>query len=366
MNRSPALACALLLLGCPAVDEPLDDDDDSAVDPAGRAVLLYGAYTGDATVATSDLEGGDVDDLLLGLAGSDWVLDASDGDPWLLGRFGSDLVRRYPGPDFAAPTLEFSTGSPSNPQALAVCAGRLFVSRMGLLQDGGGSDVAVYDPQTGAALGTIDLSDRAEGADGSSEPHAVVAHDGTIYVGLQRLDTESLVWAPDPVGQVVAIDCASQQVVDSWDTGPNPFLSAWAGDPFALLVKTDQGLQTIDPEGAGVATLYDGTIEGGDLNGAAASGDHAVFSLHWPNTARTAVRCVDRTTGDVVEQSQNSSWGLDMKAAPDGAVWAIWRDHWNTPDADEHGFARYDPATCTALGPWLQFDSEPLDVAFLP
>jgi hypothetical protein len=352
----------LLLAACPA--PPEGDDDDSAPSVASRAVLLYGAYTGDATVATSNLDGGDIDDDLLGLAGSDWVVASAGGDPWLIGRFGADVVRRYEGTSFGAPSVEFSVGSPSNPQSLALCAGRLFVSRLGLLQDGGGGDLAVYDPETGSPLGTVDLSAYDEGTDGSPEPHAIVQRGGTLYVGLQRLDTTGLVWEPDPVGRVVAIDCASAEVVDSWDTGPNPFLSAWAGDRFRLLVKTDDDVVAIDPADGGVETIWDAAAAGETLDGAAASGDVALFVASNEDRTRSVVRCWDG--GEVADLEESTSWGLSLTTAPDGAIWGVWRDHWATPDADAHGFARYDPASCSALGPWLTFASEPLDVAFVP
>ena len=372
------LGGALLLTGCstpsddddsaPSDDDDSTDDDDSADDDDGdpRAIVLYGAYTGDATVATTDMSGGDLHDEQLGLPGSDWVLAAADGDPWVIGRYGSDVVRRYDGPDFSAPTLEFSTESPSNPQSVAVCDGKIFVTRYSPLVQGGGGDVAVYDLATGGPMGAVQLGAYDEGTDGSPEPTAIVQDGDILYIGLQRLDTTTDYWDADPVGKVIAIDCTTEQVVDDWDTGPNPFLSGWPGAPFRLLVKTNDGVEIIDPAADSWEFVFDAASEGGSINGAAASGDTAMFVFEsWADNSNV-VKCFDARDGTTTDLESQTSWALNLKAAPDGSVWGVWRDHWATADADLHGLAIYDPESCSALGEWISFAAEPLDVAFLP
>ena len=376
------LGGALLFTGCDPVSDDDDsassddddsaddddsvDDDDDAVDEPGRVIVLHGAYTGDATVASMDMNGGDLLDDQLGLPGSDWVLAAADGDPWLIGRYGADLVRRYDGPDFSAPTLEFSTEALANPQSLAVCDGKIFVSRYAPLQAGGGGDVAIYDLAAGGPMGTVDLSAYDEGTDGSPEPHAIVQDGEMLYVGLQRLDTTTDFWDADPVGKVLAIDCVTEQVVDEWDTGPNPFVSGWAGAPLRLLVKTNNGVEIIDTTTSTPVAIFDAMTEGGSVNGAAASGDTAMFVFESWADNRNTVKCYDVSDASTTDLESNTSWALNLKAAPDGSVWGVWRDHWATGDADPHGLAIYDPATCSASGDWIAFAAEPLDVAFLP
>jgi hypothetical protein len=350
-------------------DDSADDDDDSAADDDDdaewHALLTYGAWGSDATLATIAVDGLIVSDGALGLSGSDWLTTSADGSPWLIGRFGTDAARRYDGLDFSAPTLEFSTGPGTNPYALAVCAGKVFIARYDLASDGsGGGDVGVFDLATGGPLGSVDLSSFDPVGDGNPEPEGLVQIDDMLYVGLQRMDRTGEWWAADPVGKVVEIDCAGQSVVRDWDVGSNPMIKPAPSD--MVLVKHDGGVQLVDPV-AGVTfdLMVDATLPAGtvtvDAAGTYLGAIHGV-EIDW---STNQLWCVDTETGvsALLGDFDQRLWSLD--AAPDGMIWALWLDHWATDPVEDGGVAVYDPNSCTDVTPeWMSFAADPGSLSF--
>ncbi len=353
MRAFPLLAVALC--ACPA----LDDDDSATSDDPFRALVLYGPFAGDASLGTLGPDGGHPDLDRVGLAGSDWSVRVTDGDPWLLGRFGTDALRRYDGLDLSAPVLEFSVGTPGNPNDVARCADGLFVTRYDLIASGGGGDVGVFDPGTGSPRGRVDLSAFAEGTDGTPEPASSVVLGDTLYVALNRMDRDGG-WVADPVGKVVAVDCAARQVVDSWDTGPNPQI---VGDGERLLVVTDVGVQALHPT-AGVEPLLLNETLGQTVLGIAGYGD-ALLAVSEDGEGLNSLFCVDRD-GEWSLLSSTSSRAWALRTAPDGRVWVLWRDHWITSPIDPGGISIVDAAACVedSDGP-IPLPADPIDVAFL-
>lgn len=208
---------------------------------------------------------------------SDAVVRARDGRYYILGRFGCNFVQVVDGSTYA--TLnQYSTGAGTNPQDLVVYSPtKAYVS---LYET---NFIKILNPQTGAALGTIDLSAFAD-ADGLPEASGMARVGDRIFVALQRLDRPNGFIAANP-SLVVVIDAVTDQVVDVDSntpgvqaitlTGRNPFTDM-SFDPvrrklvlgevgnFGVL---DGGVEYVDPvtlqaEGFMVteATL------GGDLN----------------------------------------------------------------------------------------------------
>ena len=374
-----ALGLPLALPGC---GEPVADDDDSAVADdddsatgdddddapiAPHALVLHAPFGGDATLATIEIEGGAVTDDVLGLTGSDWGLDVADGSPWLIGRTGSDSVRRYSDLDFSAPILEFSVGANTNPQDLEVCDGKLFVSRFSLSDDGtAGGDVAAFDLATGGPLGRVDLSSYAEGTDGTPEPTDLVARNGALYVALQRLDQDNY-WTPDPEGRILRIDCADLTVNGEFTVGPNPVLHALAEYGTEIIVKTDLGLEIFDFAAGTVTPGLDEADMGAgyDLVDAAFGPQGAImaFEVDW---ATNELWCMGTTdpTPVLLDSFPQRNWGLHVD--PNGMIWSLWRDHWATDtEVEPGGVAVYDPATCTEISPqWFSFADDPSDLVF--
>ncbi len=359
---SPRLPLVLLLLplgacvATPPDDPPLLPDAES-----DDVIVVHAPFTGDATVAVIDPSTLQISDGLLGLSGSDWVPQTADGSVWLLGRYGIDVVRRYADTEFGAPTFEVSTGAGTNPQALAWCGGRLYLSRYDVGDDGGG-DVVVLDPDTGAQTARIDLGAWAESADGTPEPAQLVPLGDTLYVALERLDRDAG-WVPDPTGRVLAIDCVSGAVVDEYVTGPNPDIEP-AGP--ALAVRTDTGIQFLVPGEGLTSVLEPDALSGAvDFLGLGAAGDAGLVVLEQGGDPGNEVWCLDLRTGarELLDTRAERAWSV--RSGPDGRVWVLWRDHWATGEIETGGIAVYDPAACSEITDGLLvFPSDPAAIAF--
>ena len=353
-------------------DDSAGDDDDSAGDDDAdwHALLTYGSWNTDTTLATIALDGLAVSDNALGLAGSDWFTTTADGSPWIIGRTGTDSARRYDGLDFSAPTLEFSTGQGTNPNALAVCDGKIFITRFdsGTGNALAGGDVGIFDLATGGPLGRIDLSSFDPMGHGNPEPSDMVQVGDMLYVGLQRFDRISDPngwWIADPVGKVVEIDCVTQSVTRDWDVGANPMIKG--GPDGMIIVKHDAGVNVVMPA---EDTVFDVAIDA-DLPVGTATVDAAASTLGAMhavevNWAANQIWCVDvdEGTSTMLLESDSRVWSLT--AAPDGMIWALWVDHWGTTEVTEAaGIGVYDPATCTEMTTeWMTFASPPSELSF--
>jgi hypothetical protein len=349
MRRAPSprlllavTACALAGGGLTGCTSP-DDDDSAAPDGPFSAVVLHGPFSGDATLRATDSDGVPYAQVsALGLAGTDWALGDGVGAFWLIGRLGTDVVRRYAFPDLGAPTLEFSTGSPSNPQVVRECGDAIFVTRYGLASSGGGGDVAIFDGQ-GRSQGRVELSSFDEGTDGTPEPSTMVVLDDALYVGLQRLDRDGG-WIPDPVGKVVAIDCASRQVTGSWDTRANVSVFLWDG---AVHARGDGGIQRLDGA-AFVDVLLDDDLGGDPVIGLAPSPGAFVVATEAAATGANTLWCVTPGEEPVeLESPPTRAWSFAVD--PLGRAWVGWRDHWITSEVEPGGIGIYDPSSCTRL-----------------
>ncbi len=359
------LAAALVACPTPAPD---DDDDAPPGDGDWHALVVHAPFAGDATVATVSHPDGAVADDLLGLAGSDWMFASDGGAVWLIGRFFIDTVRRYDGLDFAAPALEFSTGPGTNPHGLAICGDRLFVTRYDLTEDAtAGGDVAMFDLATGGYLGRVDLSAYEPHGDGTPEPHDLAVLGETAYVALKQFDREAG-WVPEPEARVVAIDCATGEVVDDFAVGQDPSVAV-DPDGGGVRVSHDGGLDLLDPSTGDVTPLVEGAAFGPDHAYIGAVGDAGgLIAVLEVDGFVNEVWCVDPATGEgsLLTSVENRLWSL--RRAPDGGAWALWRDHWaSDATVEPGGIAIYDPATCTertAEDGWLTFASDPYSVAF--
>jgi len=346
----PLLALAATLVAC----DPANDDDSAAPEGSFAAVVLQGPFSGDATLLGMDPDGAALDVDPVGLAGTDWALGGGSEDFWLIGRLGSDVVRRYEWPTTSAPALEFAAGTPTNPQVALECGGRIFVTRYGLGVQGGGGDVAVFDLD-GGAQGRVDLSAFHEGDDGTPEPSSMVERDGVLYVGLQRLDRNAG-WVADPVGKVVAIDCETEAITGSWDAPSN--LEVFVAD------------EEIYALGGGVLTRFDGSafVASSILDALpsspialAAAADGWVVVTETEQGANT-VWCVD-PAGQVTELESPDTRAWTAAVDPAGRAWVGFRDHWITGDVEPGGIGIYDPVTCVREQ-WIATESDPIDIAF--
>ena len=347
---------ALLLLGLPGCPTEAPDPPFTPDAEADDVLVVHGPFTGDATVAVVDPATFAISDGLVGLPGSDWVPATADGAPWLLGRFGIDVARRYADIDFGAPELEVSTGAGTNPQDVASCGGSLFLSRYDVGNDGGG-DLAILDPETGAITSTIDLSAHDEGTDGTPEPTDLHVRGDTLVVALERLDRDAG-WVADPEGRVLSIDCTTHAIT-AHATGANPRIDL-AGD--AVVARTEAGVELVTDSVSTVVTAAE--LDATEIVGVG-GGDGAALVVGERDTFANEVWCVDLSSGDAELLTSTTHRAWRVYGAPDGLVWVLWRDHWATSEVEVGGIGVYDPVECAEVtSDWLTFPSDPSSLAF--
>ncbi len=149
---------------------------------------------------------------------------------------------------------EFSVGSGSNPQDIAVIsATRAYVSRYE------SNDLLEVNPSTGAALGTISLAAFADG-DGLCEMHRMILVGNRLFVELQRMYRQSWPdpWVPEPPSMLAVIDIHTRQLLDADPAMPGVQGIALAGtNPIApMAVDPASGLLVVPEAGQyGVADV---------------------------------------------------------------------------------------------------------------
>lgn len=176
-------------------------------------------------VATSDFTVGNLTTLtstpprttekdVLGATGlhSDSVLKSFGGRLYILQRRGSNSIAvidpNNPGVVLANySTNDTGSSAQSNPHDMAFVSGaKAYISRYEL------NTLLIVNPETGAQLGTIDLSAFAD-SDGIVEMDQMALVDGLLYVSLQRLNRNKGFSAEND-SYIIVIDTATDQVVN--------------------------------------------------------------------------------------------------------------------------------------------------------
>ncbi len=352
-------------------DADTDTDTDSDTDTD------TGTDTGTDTLPTMALVATVADDYSAGVLATvslaDWSvadsittsptdvgLDYDDGAVYLMGRWGSDYVRKYAPGSWDEPTWEVSTGTKSNPYVARECDGKLFVTLYGR------KNLGVYDPATGVVAGTVDLSAYDDG-DGYPEASSMVESDGKLYIALNQLDQDNR-WAADG-GKIVEVDCASMTVTQDWSAEPNPSIGEWPGVGMVVTtgvydVAGDGAVYSFSPGNGLSAALWTETAEVGDLAGAAmVDATHGIVLTTDADSVTTA-RCYDSGTTAAVMQTNSYISGV-VPVGDGTTVWVLGRYNYANPDSSG-GIAVIDAQVCadlTASG-WLTLGFSPSAVAF--
>jgi len=207
-----------------------------------------------------------VTDLSLPALHTDVALRSYENRLYVVERFGKDAVIVFDPDKPDVPLANYSVGNGTNPQDFVVTGKhKAYVIR---LQS---ANVLIVDPATGDSLGRVDLSPYAD-ADGRPEAAAATFVDGTLYVALQVLDTNSMFWDPTGPGKVVAINASTNQVTDVftltvWNPGSIIATSGLlfvAGGPYGDLSKT--GIDRVNITTKQVTRITEGTALGGRPN----------------------------------------------------------------------------------------------------
>ena len=330
ITRNQAFRFTLLALSAMLV---LSCDSDSSTTPtpgsggdteSGIFVITSDFTTGSTAFLAPSSETADID--LLNVH-SDAVARSFDDKVYVINRLGADNILVLDQGDLRTPLIQFSVGNGSNPQDIEVIsATKAYVT--GLAR----ADVAIFNPQDGTELGTIDLSAFADG-DGLPELTQMVQSGSRIYVLAQRLEN----FVPVGTSYLVIIDTDTDTIVDTDDTtdgvqaveltAPNP--NAIVGIGSRLVVSEVSsfgdrvgGIEVFDlTAGGGVASLglvVDEQALNGDLNGIAMVDENSGFALISDENFANYVVPFDLATGVVGERLSGLSTGFIQSMEVDG------------------------------------------------
>lgn len=187
-----------------------------------------------------------------------------DGKVYIVNRLGKDSIQRL-NPNFNYLTeQEFSVGQASNPQDIYVISqNKSYVSFYN------GSQLGIFDPSSGARLGSISLSDFLETVstsgmpDTSVESSTMIGYNGLIYLALQRLDRNDRtgLLPANNDSLLIEIDPRTDRILNVY-TLPfrNPFgkmeISIWQNQPIIAISCVGQ---------VGFLSQIDGGIVGFNL-----------------------------------------------------------------------------------------------------
>lgn len=344
----------IVLVGCrpPPVGEGFEAEPYIVVASTDFSVGALGAV---------DLADGEAHELLQTL-GRDPVLSVQGDLLYVLERGGGDAITVYDvrHPD-EPPLRQLALGGATNPHGLVSVGERLFVS---LYEE---AELAVFDAAGGWRVGSIDLSDWAD-ADGIPEASELVMVGERLYLSLQRLD-RGAGWVSSG-GRVLAIDPVNLEVVEAYETPPNPRLGAPTADG-ALTVavghwdSADGALGRLDPEvGTFEELVREDEVGGGDVS---AWGVGPSWLVAVTDPSGTAWWCLDPETGLLSEAADHTaSWGAAVEVVGEADAWVALRAPWDDPTVGG-GLQRWDLSEgCRPEGEVVGLSLEPYSLGSWP
>lgn len=227
--------------------------------------------------------------------------DPSTRIPFIVSRLGADAIEVLDPEDDWHVDSEYTVGSGSNPQDIAVVSDdRAYVLRYAE------PDLLVVHPTQGTVLGNVDLGSYAD-EDGIPEMAYSLVHDGKVFVALQRLTD----FQPSDHSSLAVIDGATgevERVIRLSATDPFaplrwvPDLERIAVCQSGLFGELDGGLELLAPDATGPAGLAVTEEDlGGDLVDAVVLEAHrgyAVIAITRPdNQMSTSLVRFDPSSG---------------------------------------------------------------------
>ena len=366
-NLSRILSMSLLAACSTEISNEGRSDTDLPEDALQAVILTVADDYTSAALATVTVDGRALSDTLAPVS-TDPAVVVREGRVYQINRYGFDSIRVYIPGEWSAPTHDFSVGSGANPQQVEVCGGKLFVSLYGK------DFLGVYGLNGEATASAVSLDQEAD-ADGLPEAASMVLAENRLYVALNKLDQQNG-WIPSGAGRVVAIDCATDTVVDGWDVGPNPSIVAYPGDASKIIVRTgiyydsdyaplfDGALSVLDLSSGTSTELVSETAISENITDVVATDDGALF-LTENAESEYGVHCLDLANSEHRLIERTSSFLIDASVNELGEVWVAARPNWAHVEANV-GTAIYDLKTCASLnaGGWLQTTLPPYAIAF--
>ncbi|MGC6511032.1 MAG: hypothetical protein ACON4U_21630 [Myxococcota bacterium] len=237
-----------------------DTYDTNSSSNYSHAIVTTADYAnGLGALAVIGLETQTVNDNLIQNIHSDALTVVEESLIFQINRLGVDSIRIYEWANWNAPLTEWSTGDNSNPQQVAKCFDTVVTSLFAK------DYLAIYN-LNGIIQGQIDLSAfvPAGDTDGSPEASSIIRIGNSAYVALQQLDMDGggpSVQSTGP-GMVLEVDCESLSVLNTFEVGPNPRLSAVGNNIImrtGILGNFDGGIRRLDTQSNELAayTIYD-------------------------------------------------------------------------------------------------------------
>jgi outer membrane protein assembly factor BamB len=333
------------------------------------SLLLIGITTGlvpataqtDLFVVTSDFSTGSAailpassDDAQVNLLTihADAIGQYFDGRIYIVNRLGQDNVIVLDPANPTQPLAQFSVGNGTNPhQIYVVSPSKAYVTRYD------DSHLLVVDPRDGAELGTVDLSEFADG-DGLPEMAEMIGVDDRVYVSCQRLDRDNG-WVSD-ASFLIAIDTVHDAVVDLDAvtpgaqgirlSAPNPGSIVAAGRHIAAAVVAgfgdlEGGIDLIDPtSGRSLGLAVSEADLEGDISLLTMATATKGFAVVADASFINSVKPVNLETGAVGEPLRGLSGGFISTVVVDGDR-VIVGDRGSVSDPTAAGLKIYDVET---------------------
>jgi hypothetical protein len=304
-------ATGFALSGC-TLDSVVSDDGSGSGASTGSKIFALGTkYSSDGGTAALDRVSNDTT-LAKGLktlATSDAVLDRDSGNGilYVINR-GAATVTGFKSIDPSQVSLDVNVGNGSNPYAVAVLSGKLWVACYG------SAFLKAVSLSSQKLVDSIDLSAYADVADRQTNPYAFAVHawNGKIAVVLGRMNG----WKPGDSSLVLVVDpttkAVEKRIALPWK---NAYGAAWSGDKLLVACvgvwgALDGGLVEVDlSTGAAKALLSEATA-GFDITAVAfGPGSSAYVGLY---------KSADYTTS--VWTANLSAGGLGAKVSGDADV----------------------------------------------
>ena len=287
----------------------------------------------------------------------DPVVVYDEGSIWQLNRYQHDTLRKYTPEELHVPQKEISVAATigsSNPHDVEVCAGNLFVSLYGL------SNLSIRDPQTLEETSSLDLRSYAD-EDGIPEMSSLVEWEGTLFVGLQRLNRNNGFEAR--TSTILQIDCSTHSILREWNVGSNITLFHNEDTVYAITQQDENSsagiLSYTENEWIPIfeteETISYAGIQDNRLVYVSLAADMSAYQFH----------CVDLETTETVSSEPIREFITDLWVQNEQTAWFGTHWGWMNPSNTQPGLWTLDTHTCSPIEQW-KMEFAPFSMAFVP
>jgi len=322
-----------------------------AVAPAAVAADYAFITTTDYSSGSSSviwLDPGHTTDIGVAPIHSDAVARWYGGLVYVINRSGADNIQTLdPENDFST-LSQHSTGNGTNPKDIAfVSPNKAFVSRYD------SNDLLIMNPATGTHLGTIDLSQFADG-DGLCEMDHMLMKGLTLFVTIQRIDRNNY-WMPVGDSYIAVIDAAADTLIDVDPgtpgkqaiplTASNPFTDLKFNHNGSRILVSCAGLWGVADGGIQIIDPFTMTTDGFLITESSAGGDINEFEILSATKGYMIIATPSFTTSLVPFDPSTGSAGAPLHSPPG---WVL-----NDIEISPEGQLFVADQTGTAPGIWI-------------